>query len=83
MRSKENLLVMLCSCTWLLFGDRGVISSNEVSGDWGIRKEFTNVTIAQSGWLFSCNMVSDFCDFSSPKNQTIGQFLGLDRITLD
>jgi hypothetical protein len=57
------LLGALCCCTIFLFGDRGVLASNAVSGgdpqtqESGIRATF-DLTIAQSGWTYACLMVS-------------------------
>lgn len=60
MLSPSWLLALLCCCAVLLFGDRGLLSSNAVSGgdadQSGIRATF-DLSIASTGWIYASIMV--------------------------
>lgn len=61
MLSPSWLLALLCCCAALLFGDRGLLSSNAVSGgdardQSGIRATF-DLSIAATGWIYASVMV--------------------------
>jgi hypothetical protein len=60
MFSPVALLSLLCCTTIGLFGDRGAISSNSITGDSdsGIREDF-GITVAESGWVYATGMVRD------------------------
>jgi len=58
MFSPVALLTLLCCATVLLFGDRGAVSSNSITGDpdSGIRHDF-RISVAESGWVYASSMV--------------------------
>ncbi|KAG7666643.1 putative sphingolipid transporter spinster-like protein 2 [Nannochloris sp. 'desiccata'] len=58
MFSPVALLTLLCCTTVLLFGDRGAVSSNSITGDpdSGIRRDF-GISVAESGWVYAAGMI--------------------------
>lgn len=59
MFSPVALLTLLCCTTVILFGDRGAVSSNSITGDpdSGIRLDF-GISVAESGWVYAAGMVN-------------------------
>jgi hypothetical protein len=61
MFSPVALLTLLCCTTIVLFGDRGAVSSNSITGDKdsGIRQDF-GITVAETGWVYAAGMVRNY-----------------------